>query len=473
MPATLDIDLFPKQAIAMEYLLYHPEVIDVLFGGAAYGGKTWVGCEWLQMLCRCYPGVRLFVGRKTLKRLKQTVLITFRKVAEERGLKPSEWRYNEQMNQIEFTNGSVVVFLELKFKPSDDLQTTFGSMEFTSGWIDQPEEVEFVVFDVLSTRINRHLNDKYKLPAKMLLTPNPAKGWLYLYYYRPWKEKTLEKDKVFIPATFKDNLVNKEQYETQLNRISSEATKQRLKFGNWEYDDSKDVLMEYDAILDMFVAVPSDETTMWLTADIARFGQAKTVIKIWRGYDIIFIDYWEKEDLTFTSQRISELASEYKVARSRIIIDESGVGGGVLDNLPGAKGFIANSQSVKVDGQKENYKDLKSQCSFMLADKINDRIVSISAEIDPKVKNWIIEELEQVRALNIERDAPLQVVPKEVVEELIRRSPDFSDTMVLRMYGDLIPIKKGRHQATTFRPNIREYKKHKAVIHRPNIREYR
>ena len=56
-----------------------------------------------------------------------------------------------------------------------------------------------------------------------------------------------------------------------------------------------------------------------------------------------------------------------------------------------------------------------------------------------EVKQWIIEELEQVKQKELDSDMKKGVVPKDKVKELLGRSPDFADTIMMREYFDLKP----------------------------------
>jgi hypothetical protein len=54
----------------------------------------------------------------------------------------------------------------------------------------------------------------------------------------------------------------------------------------------------------------------------------------------------------------------------------------------------------------------------------------------------IIEELEQVKQKDMDKDVKKSVVPKEKVKELLGRSPDFSDTLMMRQYFELKPKRR-------------------------------
>ena len=64
-----------KQCQFLE-LLKDPSINELLVGGAAGGSKTVSMCLGIIHLAKEFPGVRIFVGRKTLKSLKQSTINT-------------------------------------------------------------------------------------------------------------------------------------------------------------------------------------------------------------------------------------------------------------------------------------------------------------------------------------------------------------------------------------------------------------
>ena len=75
----------------------------------------------------------------------------------------------------------------------------------------------------------------------------------------------------------------------------------------------------------------------------------------------------------------------------------------------------------------------------MLSEYINSNKIYISAELSEKQKQSLIEELEQVKAADIDSDGKLKIVPKSEIKSLIGRSPDYSDALMMRMVFVLNP----------------------------------
>lgn len=453
-----------KQDQAWQILLDN-ETEEFLFGGGAGGGKSWLGWEWLIYMANRYPETGYFVARKTLKNLKKTTLRTFFKVSKYHGLKRDvHYRYQEQNAVIIFPNGSWIDLLEVKFNPSDPEYEDLGSAEYTGGWLEEAGEINFGAYDTLSTRIGRQKNDEYGILAKLFITCNPSKNWLYRMFYKPWKEKRLPKRQKFLQSLVDDNPRNERGYKEKLLNIKNKNKKQRLLYGNWEYDDDPSSLIEYEAIVDLFTNY-IDDGEFWLTADVARFGDDRTVIMVWKGLKVIKIIVREKQDTEISANLIDKVARDFKIPRSRVIVDEDGIGGGVVDKLRGIQGFVANSSPLedkrlnKRQEEKPNYRNLKSQCCYVLAEEINARRVAVDVgnidwESDQDVKEFLIEELEQIKEKNVDDDSKrLEVLSKEYVKEAIGRSPDFSDNMVMRMLGLL----------------AREKKQGSVHIHRPTV----
>jgi hypothetical protein len=215
-------------------------------------------------------------------------------------------------------------------------------------------------------------------------------------------------------------------------------SKERLLYGNWEYDDDPSSLIDYERILDCFTNdFKSLEGQKYITADVARLGSDRIVIGLWNGFRVKIYSF-SKERLDKTGEFIENIRKQNSIPKSNVLCDEDGVGGGLVDFMK-YKGFVNNSVPLvnPMTNEPENYSNLKSQCYFRLAQRINDGGLFI--ECDESVKALIIEELEQVKQYNMDKDVKKQVVPKDKVKLVLGRSPDFSDMLMMREYFELQP----------------------------------
>ena len=466
----MEINLRPtiKQFQALEYLR-NTETSFIVFGGGGGGGKSFIGCEWLMMQSIAFPNTRWFIGRKQLSNLMASTYLTWVKVCKHHNFE--DWTLNGQQHYIQLGNGSRIDLVDLKYNPSDPLYEDLGSYEFTGGFIEEAGEIDFKAFDVLKTRVGRHLNKEYNLPAKIFITCNPKKNWLYELIYKPWKNGTLPKEFAFIQSLYKDNPYTASDYEKMLSAISDKVLKERLMFGNWEYDDDSVSLMKYDNILDIFTNTVETKITTpkYIVADVARYGSDRTVISIWKGLLCEKLVIKEKQGVDVTANDIKELAKEHFVPYSNILIDDDGIGGGITDILRGTKGFNANSSAIEVNISqiqyqqgngimkfiKENYRNLKTQCSYKLAEYINNHKIAI--RLEGKDRELLVAELEQIKRKDPDKEGRLEIEPKDKVKEILGRSPDIADcfiagTLIKTPMGDIAieKLKVGDEVITPF-----------------------
>lgn len=424
----IDTTFTDTQERAMEYL-FDNKTTEVLFGGAAGGGKSWVGCAWLVLMCLKYPKTRYLMGRSKLDALKKTTLNTFFEVCEHWGIKSGKhYNYNGSSNIIRFYNRSEILLKDLFLYPSDRNFDNLGSLEITAAFIDEANQITEKAKNIVASRMRYKLDD-YGIIPKMLMTCNPAKNWVYTQYYRPAKEGKQKPHRQFIQSLVDDNEYISKYYKTQLETLD-ELSKQRLLFGNWEYDATKDSLVDYNAILGLFENTGT-QGQKFISCDVARFGSDKTVIMYWEGLHIKKIRTLLKSAVNEVVDEVRVIQQNYQVPLRNIVIDEDGVGGGAKDYLR-CQGFVNNARPLK----KENYQNLKTQCYYKLADLINKSQLGIDCP-DIRVKNDIIEELEQVRTKDSDKDNKLQLIPKEVIKDIIGRSPDYSDAMAMRMFYEI------------------------------------
>jgi hypothetical protein len=132
----INIDLTKKQSQAWKHLMSQT-INEVLYGGSAGAGKSWLGCLWISTLCLNYAGIRCLIGRTVLQQLKLTTLNTLFEVLQQMGLRSGEhYVYNGQSNVITFNNKSEIILKDLAYQPSDPNYDSLGGLELTAVFID-------------------------------------------------------------------------------------------------------------------------------------------------------------------------------------------------------------------------------------------------------------------------------------------------------------------------------------------------
>lgn len=449
---SLQIRLLSKQKEAFEALQKN-EVSSVLYGGAAGGGKTDLGCTWIIVSALAYPGTRWLIGRSKLSQLKSTTMKTFRDVCKRYGLKQDvDWFWPGNANELRFSNGSEIVLKDLFLYPSDPEFDSLGSLEITGAFIDEASQITERAYEVVRSRIRYRLNtDQWSITPKILLTCNPSKNFLYTKFYLPSKKGTLASDLVFIPALPTDNKLLPEAYVENLKR-SEPITYRRLYLGEWEYSSDPAALCQYDSILAVFnnrhikieqgTQLKSGQsiTDRRITVDPAYTGGDSTVILVWSGLEIIDSFEYNGDEVRMerTIEECERLTKKWNVPTSALTIDVGGgYGNAIWEAFPGSFRFNGASPAYNRD-----YANLRTQCMYRLAEAINNQEILINVD-DSEIEQRIIRELEQLKRDRIDQDGKLYIVPKSVMKDGLRgRSPDWLDALSMRMVELCKPIEE-------------------------------
>lgn len=144
-------------------------------GGAAGGGKSYLGSVWLISSCIRFENIRAVVARKTLKSLKESTWNTIKSVLKDWGLKEdTHFKINNIEGTLTFWNDSVIIMKEMADIPSDPNFERFGSSEYTIAMVD---EVSEKAIEVLFSRLRWRTHETFKT-SRMLMTTNPTTNWV-------------------------------------------------------------------------------------------------------------------------------------------------------------------------------------------------------------------------------------------------------------------------------------------------------
>lgn len=449
-------NLFSKQKEAMKLLQDISWQGEVMYGGGARGGKSFLSSSWLVSSSFRFPRSQWLIGFKELKHLRRTTLpdmINIIRMYTE-PLNGAKWRDTFRLNQmdmvIEFINGSKIYLAELASLPSDPNFDRLGSLSLTGFAVDEAQRVSKKAIDTLQARLSLTQGNGWETAPKALYTCNPKKNWIYTEFWRPLiKEGQKIENKRFITSLYSDNpYINHEQYKKQVLNSGNKVQIERLLYGNFEYEDGDNVLMNYDKIIDIFSNHAEKSDHKYIIADIARFGKDKTTIYVWQGLNAIERIEIAKSGLDVIVNRIEKLREKYNISKSNVLIDEDGIGGGVVD-FGKYKGFVANSRPVQINQakyekdefkkQSSNYKNLKTQCVYKLAELVNAGKIQLSFSCEKDTQDKIIQDLESYKADKIDQDTALCIIAKDKQKELLGRSPDDGDALLMRAYFELRP----------------------------------
>jgi phage terminase large subunit len=417
------IQFHDKQKEALSYLAIDNDCRQLLYGGSAGSGKSFLGCDWQIKRRLKYPGTRGLIGRAELKKLRLSTLATFFELCTKYNLIAGKhFTYNGQDHVINWYNGSQIILMDLADMPSDPDFGRFGSLEITDYFVDEASEVSEKCVNILNSRVRYKLiNDN----PKGLLTCNPHKGWLYREFFDAQRNNSIRKDRRFIQALPTDNPHISPVYIESLQMLP-DIDRKRLLEGDWDYDETKDRLYEYDDLLRCF----RPSTTLgdkFITADIARMGDDRTVIVVWNNLHAEKFVVLKHKPINEVVDTINDLIKNHSVRLSNVLVDEDGIGGGVVDFIR-CKGFLNGSKAVR-----DNYMNLKSDCYFKLGELISSNAITFESTH----KDTIVKELEMIRREKIDSDGKLRVTNKEDLKKRHGISPDFADAIMMRAFYEL------------------------------------
>lgn len=433
------LPLFDKQMEALGYLEDN-ESNEVLYGGAARGGKSVLGCTWKILRRLSLPKSKGLVAREEYSKLRDTTLLTYFSMLNKFGLvRDKDYKASGIPMTIEFSNGSIEFFREIKYIPSDPEFDRLGSYDLTDAFLDEAQQIHSKAKEVLKGRFSvtdgSEFGENWKTIPKAFYSCNPSKNWVYSTFVKPHKQGTLEPRYKFVKALPSDNPHVPQSFFDNL-KTADKVTKERLLYGNFEYDDDPSRLVEYDKILDLWNNNFVEGGKKCITADIAGRGSDLFVVFVWDGWRLI--DYYteKKSNGKGIIDTIKRLAKKHSVPNSNIVYDADGIGGGLSGFIAGSKEFLNGSSPAKYkDG--DNFRNLKSQCIFYASEIINESKAFIECKMLEDHKERLAEELDYFREKDMDKDGKKSVLPKELIKEYIGRSPDFSDAFMMRSYLEL------------------------------------
>ena len=296
--------------------------------------------------------------------------------------------------------------------------------------VDEAANVHEFIFDAISGSMTTR-------NAKMLMIGNPdaLAGTFYDAFHKDREHWHTIHISAFDTPAFTDEIPADqplpagiptpewvERFERQRGKRS--AAYQTRVLGDFpsEADDTLISLRLIEEAVDrQFTDAVESEAIMGL--DIARFGDDQTVAVIRKGHRVVNLQAFPKSNLMQTTGRALDLARRYDV--KKIVVDEVGLGSGVLDRL----NEIDEIEAIGVNGGKsaqdtDRYRNLRAQMFDQLKERFADGNIAIPRDA---------ELISQLASITYSFTSTGQIVleNKQQIRNSGRQSPDKADALAL------------------------------------------
>ena len=332
------------------------------------------------------------------------------------------YRFNESNLIIYCPNGA-----EIHFKSAEKPDNLYGEDVYAAVFDEAPRARPESWYALRSTLSST------KAPCKLIGNFGGISNWVHKLKEKAQTDSEYQYFKITCWDAVAEGILSRDEVEQAKRDLPEKIFKELYEA---EASESEGQLILNESISKIFSNVHLTGGVKYITGDIARLGNDKTVAFVWDGLKVIEIAEMQVSKVNESVDLINSLKIKHNVNLQNIIVDEDGVGGGVKDYLR-CQGFVNNSKPLKVKGQQENFANLKSQCYYHLAQCINRN--EIYAKCTPEQERFLTEELEWVRLAKTLDATKIAIMSKDDIKKQIGRSPDYSDALMMRMYWEINP----------------------------------
>lgn len=192
----------------------------------------------------------------------------------------------------------------------------------------------------------------------------------------------------------------------------------------------------WDRMIKVRVPGIQPEWPVVIGCDVARYGDDHTCIMVRKGFAMLHCEILIKYNTRQVSTRLKELADQFKdganaAKKIPCMIDEGGIGGGVIDQHDGHR-FVPINAGRKARFP-ERYRNIRSELWFNGREPALQNLLDVS-RLAPNVLTRLKAELMVAKYEIIPGTDKVQVSSKDDMKAILKRSPDIADAFNLCLY---------------------------------------
>lgn len=224
----MNIELSPQQEAFMRCWCN-----EVLYGGAAGGGKSFIQLFEALWYAVTFPGSYQLIFRRTFPELERTLITESKKMYPG---KPFA-KYNQSKHTWTFYNDSII---EFGYLASTDHQFLYQGCEAQCVRFDEATHFTFSQISYLKTRIRQKKKMGYPLALKLSTNPGGVGHmWAKNRFVDPAPPNTFftvanGEKRIFIPSKVTDNPFINDEYKISLANTEDENLRKMLYDGCWD-----------------------------------------------------------------------------------------------------------------------------------------------------------------------------------------------------------------------------------------------
>jgi len=265
------------------------------------------------------------------------------------------------------------------------------------------------------------------------------KSFTFIEWNLDENKELLKKDK-----TYKANLM-----------AQDEITKHALLHRCWKPIQDNLAIVNYESLSSITSNYLNNSIAKrYISIDVAGFWKDLAVLKVWQGWEVIRIEIFKKSAPEDLLEAIERNRKHFIIPKYRVVYDHDWMGWGLA-----WKDYISFKwwdAPLTYNWVKDYYKNLKTQCYYrIIEDIINKDLMKITeTEIyvdwiqTDKIKlSWQSEyvlvldliraDIKSCKRAKIDQEGRRQMNTKEEQKNILGRSPDFWDTIMMRFLFEL------------------------------------